>query len=154
MTFQIRPVEEFIERSGSTAIRVCGKIDSQHYTLSVDSAIFSIPIPEEGADEYGQFAIVDEGDFAQPSGFVIRIAIDISSVEIEPGCCIELVRPRHCDMKELVEASDDELRELALHPREDRRLSMCFLANGLPGGAMGPTRVTVEAQLSSEKIIH
>jgi hypothetical protein len=154
MKFKVRPVERFIERPASGAARVCGRLDWQYYILSVDSATFSIPILERGADQYGQFAIVDDGEFAQRGGFVIRIAIDISSVDIEPGCCIELVRPRRNDMNELIEASDEEPRELALHPREDRRFSICFLANGLPGGVIGPTRVTVEASPTSTRNIH
>src|SRR6266699_2051193 len=95
--FRARPFRHTFSDDLKNAPLMCeGKIQEGAFTILVGLSAITIPTVEIGADEWGEFAVIDEWESVLESGFIVRVQPELD--EIDPqnlrfGCEISFLRP-------------------------------------------------------------
>jgi hypothetical protein len=84
MAGKVRPFEWHSEVGGHPVV-VQGVIENGRFVITAELICLEVPTVRHGKDERGDFAIIDEGEWSQPDGMVLKVEPDYDSMPLPDG---------------------------------------------------------------------
>jgi hypothetical protein len=116
--FKVRAFDRVFDVDTDRPLRASAVIDDAGVLVIIDGSQHRLPAVERGQDEWGEFALIEPGEWKLNFGFVLTVEVELH--EDEPyGCCIALRRPQP---EEVLKEAHDAVRAQGMDPESSNVL--------------------------------
>ena len=104
MSFKIRLFDRVFDADGDNPFKASAVLDGEDLLISIAGSNHRLRTVGRGADEWGEFAVIEPGEWTLDLGFVLTVEPEFSEDE-PPGCRVRLARALDRESREQIEVA-------------------------------------------------